>query len=348
MATATAAAQRAPSPQPASKLGLIKKGRLRTPLRYFFHGNSGTGKTTLAASAPKPVFADIEGGSGTLDLDRYMFRDEVGGHVPRSYGDVLAAVEDLTVNPHDFQTLVLDTADELEKLLWKHICERESQPSARNKEGELTSIEHFGYGRGYTMAVDEWRTLAARLDRLRLQRGMAIVINSHSIVRTFKSPTGPDYDRFSPALNDKASGFLRGWCDVVGFLVHEETSGKAPGEGRFARNKGFSTGRHLIKLSHNAAWDAKSRLTLPDEIEMDVSDPWGPFAAAVEQGYDDQLPNLKKAIGVETARIGNDALTAKVNAAVAAAEKKGDAATLHRYLTDLQGRPTAAAEEVSS
>jgi hypothetical protein len=332
--------------KPISRLATIKKERLRVPLRYFFYGDNGVGKSTLAAAAPDPIWADIEDGSGQLAVARYPFRDGDGGHVPRSYSDIVAMVEDLTVSPHSFRSLVLDTADALEKMIWQHLIERESAPSARSKDGPLVSVESFGYGRGYSMSVDIFRELAVKLDRLRVTRNMNIIVIAHSIVRTFKSPIGPDYDRFQPALHDKAAGFLKGWSDICGRVCHEEVASKEPGD-RSSRAKGFSTGRRILQLAHSAAFDAKGRGNLPDEVEIPTEAPWAPLAAAIEAGYEDDTAKLSAEIAVETKRIGDPELTAKVNIAVKTAVDKKDLPSLISYLNNLRSRPAKSAESTT-
>ncbi len=317
----------------------MKRGRLRTPVRCFFYGAEGVGKSTLAAGAPKPLWIDADDGSARLDVARYPFRDGPGGHVPRTYAEILAAIDDLISTPHDFGTLVIDTVDRLEKMIWSHLLERDKSRSA--KDGKLDSIEDYGYGKGYTMAVDEWISFCTRLDRLRA-RGMSIILIAHAQVKNFKNPIGPDYDRFVPALNDKAAGFIKQWADVTGFVCHDDEGAKPMGEGRNARAKGFSTGRHLLRLEHSAAYDAKSRLALPGEVEIDIADPWAPFAKALEEAYESEIPKLVEGIAAQLERIGDEELTGKVNAAVKTAAD--DAVKLARFLADLQNRQPKPAE----
>ena len=335
---ATAAVQPVTKPAgPASRLKAATKGRLRMPLRYFFYGGEGAGKSTLAAGAPNPIWFDIEDGSLRLDVARYSFSDGPRGHVPATFAEVMTAIDDLAANPHDFKTLVIDTVDRLEGMIWTHLLERESQPSARNKDGALTSIESLGYGKGYVMAVDEWRALCVKLDRLRAVRGMGIVLIAHSTVKAYKNPTGPDFDRYQPALHDKAATFLKGWSDLTGFVRHEDDAAKNPTE-KTSRPKGFTTGRHMLMLAHSAAYDAKSRVDLPAEIEIDIANPWAPLADAVEAGYEDEIKRLMEMIGAELARIGDAELTAKVVPLAEAAVKKPDAATLSRFVAELKKR----------
>lgn len=330
--------------KPLSRLAKVQKGRLRLPLRYVLYGPEGVGKTTLAASAPDPILLDIEDGSSRVDVSRYSFRDGTTGHVPGSFADVLSALDDLTFADHPFKTLAIDSIDRLESLLWRHIMERDSSISARNPKGvTYESIEDYGYGKGFLLAVDEWRALCGRLDRLRATRQMSIVLVGHAQIRLFKNPEGEDFDRWQLRINDKAGGFLKEWADVTGFACFEEDAAKTPGA-KSQRPKGFSTGRRLLKLSRTAAVDAKSRIDLPDEVEISLDNPWAPFAAAVEASYENEIPKLMEAIAAEISRINDPDMAAKAKAPIEAAAEAKDTAALSRYLNDLKKRPAKVAE----
>lgn len=329
-----------------SRLDKINKGKLAVAYRYVIYGPEGVGKSSLAADALAPIFLDVDDGSAGLDVARYSFRDGPGGHVPLSYQEILDAIEDLAANAHSYKTVVIDTADRLEALMWKHILKRESQPSALNKSGkEFHSIEEFGYGKGYQLAVDEWRDLCRRLDLLRTQRGMTVVILAHAQIRTFKNPEGDDYDRYSLRINEKAGGFLREWADTTGFACFEEGGAKLDPD---AKAKGYSTGKRLLKLVRTATYDAKTRLALPEQVELDPSHPWAPLAAAVVDS-DNQTPiTLATAIKAELVRLNDPELSEKVNVEVAKAVADNNKGALGRYLNVLRKRQPRAANESQS
>jgi PHD/YefM family antitoxin component YafN of YafNO toxin-antitoxin module len=148
---ATAAANQTQTQRPASRLAKVTKGRLRTPNTIIIYGPEGVGKSTLALSAPGVIMFDVEDGSSEIEARRYPFTDHPEkGHVPPNYQAVLDAIDDLTVSEHDYKTLVIDSADRLEAMIWKHMLARDSEPGARNpKNAVLTSIEDYGYGKGY-------------------------------------------------------------------------------------------------------------------------------------------------------------------------------------------------------
>lgn len=329
-----------------SRLDKINKGKLAVAYRYVIYGPEGVGKSSLAADALAPIFLDVDDGSAGLDVARYSFRDGPGGHVPLSYQEILDAIDDLAANAHSYKTVVIDTADRLEALMWKHILKRESQPSALNKSGkEFHSIEEFGYGKGYQLAVDEWRDLCRRLDLLRTQRGMTVIILAHAQIRTFKNPEGDDYDRYSLRINEKAGGFLREWADTTGFACFEEGGAKLDPD---AKAKGYSTGKRLLKLVRTATYDAKTRLALPEQVELDPSHPWAPLAAAVVDS-DNQTPiTLATAIKAELVRLNDPELSEKVNVEVAKAIADNNKGALGRYLNVLRKRQPRAANESQS
>ncbi len=319
-------------PKPASRIGAIKRGQLRSALRYMFYGPEGVGKSSLLADVDDILLLDIEGGSDNIDVARYTFRDEEGGHVPRAYAEVVAACEDLLANPaHGFAALGIDTADALEALIHRHVCELHGK----------TSIEEFGYGKGYQVALDEMRRFLTLLDALRA-RGMSIVIVGHSVVKNFKNPEGEDFDRYQLRVHDKLGGLIKEWCDVVGFVRFDGGAAKLKGDvAQTKRARGYVTGRRIVHLAREAAWDAKSRLSMPVEIDLDAAHPWAPFAAAQASARDATSETLHQSIVAELDRIGTDSFTTAAGkpttrAAMLDAASKADPSTLNRILTGLR------------
>lgn len=320
------------TPTTGGRLGAVKRGKVALAQRFLIYGGEGTGKSTLASGAPSPIWLDIEGGSIHLDVARYPFGDGPMGHVPSSYGQVVSALDELINTQHDFKTVVVDTADKLEPMVWTHVV-------AQANSKDITSIEDFGWGKGYTAAADVWRELMRRFDDLR-SRGIHVIILAHAQVKTFKNPSGDDFDRYQLRLNEKAGGLLKDWADVVGFLTHDEWAKK---DKNAPRAKGYGSGRRILNTERTAAFDAKTRLPLSKEIEIAIADPWGPIAAAIAAVTDANPDDLLKQIGAELVRIGDEALTNQVRAACVPVAT--DATALARYLQDLKGRPSKAASE---
>jgi len=310
---ATGPARQAPIPAPRRmRLETVSSGIVREPHRILIYGVGGVGKSTFLAEAPKPIFIDTQDGTSRLSVARFPR--------PTCWQDVLDAIEELTVGQHSFSTLAMDLLDDLEALIWAHICKRDGQDN----------IEGYGYGKGYKVALDEWRGLLARLERLRREKGMTIGFVAHSSIRPFKNPEGEDYDRYGLQIHEQAAGLLRGWCDTVLFARHETVLKTDP---KKKRTRGISTGTRVIQTVETAAYYAKNRDNLPDTLSLE----WQVFADAIEAGQPAPTEAILGELGDLVSRV-SDAERAKAEKAIADATDAGDVARLTRILNTLRGR----------
>ena len=173
----------------------------------------------------------------------------------------------LATEEHEYRTLVIDTLDWMEPLCWDHIC------SAGGKQ----SIEDFGYGKGYTSALEEWRKLLSRIDHLRTSKGMHVVALAHAWIRPFQNPLGDNFDRYELKLHNRAAGLWKEWIDAVLFAVYEDFTRK---QGDHGKAKAVTTGARIIHTQRHPAWDAKTRYAVPEQLALDWDDFWG----AVQHG----------------------------------------------------------------
>lgn len=316
-----------------SRLALVKRGLLREAKRWHFYGPGGVGKTMLAADAPNPIFFDLDTGSGHLDLARYSFRDGEDGHVPRKIEEVYAGIDDLITSPHDFKTLVIDTMGAVERLV-----HAKALPEIKvDRDGTLPrTLAEVGFGKGPAAVMPEWRVLFERLDQLRLRRGVHIVCISHAVVRNYKNPTTENYGRFEADVDGLVAAALYQWCETVGFVTFDDTTRNA---GR--KTVGAWSGYRVVKLEHNAAWDAKTRLPLPPMMDLPEERPFSPFVAALEQLYVGAA-RMREQLEAELGRLGEtfvkpngkESTATAVRAAIAGA---GDnVGELTKYLNQLK------------
>lgn len=228
--------------------GIIKQ----SPFRVALYGPGGIGKTTWASNAPKPIFCAEHGGTEEIDLKRMPF--------VRTWDEILGGVDELLRDPHEYQTFVLDTADWLEPIIWRHLCQVEKK----------ANIEAFGYGKGYQIALDEWRYFAAKLEDLQDQRGMNVIVLAHREIKTFQNPMGDPYDRFEMKLSKQAKGFMMEWCKAVLFANFEVFTKKQNQGDRKAH--AFGEGARVVYTQPRPQWDAKTRYTLPEKLPLSWQD----------------------------------------------------------------------------
>lgn len=252
------------------------------PNRYGLHAGQGFGKTSLAAFAPSPVFVMTRGETGLTSLIDAGQLPETP-HFPeiQSWPELLAAVKFLRTGEHKFKTLVLDTANGAERLMHEFVCDRDF-------DGEWGEKGFGSYQKGYEVALADWRMFENSLDDLRKERGMTIFMLLHTRIRSFKNPSGADYDRYTPEMHEKTWGLTKGWLDCILFGNFEVTvrAGKKVADASGKGKASEVSVRVLCTQSDNPIYDAKNRLGLPPEIEMGDSPEagWKALSLAVKAG----------------------------------------------------------------
>jgi hypothetical protein len=229
------------------------------PPRIIVHGVAGVGKTTFGASAPAPVVIQTEDGLGSIDIPHFP--------LAKTFGDVLEAFQALYTEEHEFQTLVVDSLDWLEPLVWAETCRRNS----------WASIEQAGYGKGYLAAIDVWREYIDAVNALRSDKNMAIVQIAHTDIKRFDSPETEPYDRYVIKLHKRAAELLQEHADMILFANWKVSTTKADVGFNQKVTRAVGRGERTLYTEERPAFVAKNRHGLPPELQLS----WGSLMAAM-------------------------------------------------------------------
>jgi hypothetical protein len=274
-----------------SLLGQVTRGKISVPDFVIPYGTDGVGKSTFAAQAPKVIFIGPEKGTANLDVARYPKE-------PKTFEDVMGAVQDLTANPHDFQSLAVDSLDHIEPLVWDKVC----------REAGASNIEqaYGGYGKGYVAANKLWLEMIQALIGLREKRKMNIIAIAHSMVKAFNDPqTNATYDRFQLKLNEKASALWRESADCVFFCNFEVYTKQ---DQQTKKTRAFGEGVRMMYTERRPGFDAKNRMALPASLPLD----WNAYIAAKSGATPNAPEVILNQIAELKALIQDEALKAKV------------------------------------
>jgi len=230
----------------------IETGKKQKPRRVLFYGTHGVGKSTWASQAPEPIFIQTEDGLDDIGASRFP----LAGHL----SEVMDMLRELYGSEHKYKTLIIDSLDWLERLVWEAVCQEKNCNAI--DDGRLS------YGKGYQYAIYKWEEIKVALDFLRSKKLMHIILISHSKVEKYNNPTGDDYDRYSPKLNKKATSFWCEWADEVFFSNFKINVLPKENPKSLEKQKAVGEGRRVVYTNERPAYLAKNRLGIKDNIEM--------------------------------------------------------------------------------
>ena len=245
----------------AISLAQLTRANAPKPPRILIHGVAGVGKTTFAAEANKPVFVQTEDGLGTIPAANFP--------LARTFEEVLESLAALYTEDHDFKTVVIDSVDWLEPLVWGKAC----------RDNGWASIEEPGYGRGYIAALNLWRQYIEGLNALRDDRGMTVVQIAHTDIKRFDSPEHDPYDRYVIKLHARAAALMQEHSDIVLFANYRISTVKADVDFNKKVNRAMGSGERVIHSAERPAFLAKNRYGLPETLPLD----WQSFAQAMPE-----------------------------------------------------------------
>jgi len=163
-------------------------------------GEKKIGKTTLAARFPKAHFLMTEPGGKSLRIHK--------GDIPH-WRHFLKYLELFEQDPKGFETIVIDTVDELYNLCFKYMCE------------EKLLIEHphdeNDYGKSWGKIKEEFTSSMRRLFIL----PMGCIIISHAEEREINTLSGGKFNRLVPTMAKQANEFLTGIIDIWAYYGYD-------------------------------------------------------------------------------------------------------------------------------
>jgi hypothetical protein len=247
----------------------ITRGIIVKAQKVVCHGPEGTGKSSVAADFPEPLFIDTAGSTNLMNVARLPR--------PTSWTMLLNMIKEVRQNPRCCKTLVIDTIDWAEQMCVESIC------ATHQKKG----IEDFGYGNGYVYVKEEFGRMLNLLQDV-IDSGINVVLTAHEQMRKFEQQDeAGSYDRYEMKLGKKTSSqtspLVKEWADMVLFanyktiVVTVEKKKKAQG------------GERVLYTVHHPSWDAKNRHDLAEELPL----AYASIAACIPNGQQQKAATVQ-------------------------------------------------------
>jgi hypothetical protein len=228
----------------------------------LLYGVAKVGKTALACEAPNPVLLRTAGENTPAGITAESV--EIN-----SVGDLFDMIGALISDDHSFQTLIIDSADGIHRLVEAEVCEREG----------WKSIEEPGYGKGYKAAEDIWvNEILVALNDLRKAKDMNITLISHVDIAKFDSPTSESYNRYRPNLRKGVVDAIQDGADIIGFVHHRVSIVKEDAGFKKTTTRGEGGGNRVIYLDERPGYIAGNRYDMPSEMPYKKGEGWKAMA----------------------------------------------------------------------
>lgn len=226
----------------------VSKGKVIKPNIDIIYGGPGVGKSSWAAGAPDPYFIDIEEGTKKLNVTRM-------DPSPKNFMEFMGAMHELLNEKHDYKTLVVDSLDHLEMMIWDYTI---------MAAGIKNRSDFNSYGRGPELALEHWQQFASVIKPLKEK--MNVILICHSQVKEVKDPLrATAYDRHDLKIHKKAAALMVETSDSVLFARKE------PGEAIEGIAQ-VGKERRALFTSSTIAHEGKNRDNLPYKLPLDYQD----------------------------------------------------------------------------
>ena len=184
------------------------------------------------------------------------------------WADVQDAIGELGSQEHAYRTVIVDSLDWLEPVIWAHVCEN----------ARVSSIEEVGggFGKGYVEAGAVWRDFLAGMDWLRA-KGMTPILICHAEVRKVDQPDAAPYEMASLKLHKRSLALVQEWADVIGYAKHGVHVSESKGDFGKKTTKAMATGKRELCVDHHPAYVSGNRYGIRGTLPLD----WAAFSAAL-------------------------------------------------------------------
>lgn len=237
----------------------------RGPQIITICGDAGMGKSSLAATFPKPIFIRAEDGVSRIPaafrphaLPLVRIEDGEGGHKVTIWDQLKALIHD----DHDYKTCVVDTVSALDRIFVDDVLKQDGR-------AKTLQTAFGGWGAGYNALATRHQSIRKAAEMLRARKGMNVVFLAHADVVKSRLPDVDDFDRYTLRMTHKDS--LPPYIDdvdAVGFLRQRMVVKGDEGE----RKKAIGSGERELVMHLTPANVSKNAYGITDVLPVKLGE----------------------------------------------------------------------------
>jgi hypothetical protein len=250
-------------------LRIIPVSKIEHPRSWAIYGRSGSGKTTFAASFPKPIlFLDVN------DRGTRSIADVEGIDVAQiTHWDQFEQARDmLLASNNKYQTAVIDTMTQAQLLAVNLILSRARKPAIVQVEwGSLTMQQWAAVGAQVKELITLWRNLPLEVCFIAQERAFNMDQDNDSGSEQLMPEVGA-------ALSPQTAAHLNACVEVIAntfIKLHRRTDEK--------KRKMIRT-THAMRLGPHPVYTTKARKPIAIELPAEVDNPTHDIVVDIIEG----------------------------------------------------------------
>lgn len=211
-------------------------------------GDSGVGKTSFAATFPKPLFICVEDGIKSIPKEKRPPSLPLVRNVDNLWAQLKAVIDE----QHDYKTIVIDSVTQLDILFTEKVLTDSNTNNIARAEG--------GFGAGYS-ALSALHARVRRFGEKCLSKGLNVVFIAHADMQMIDLPDAEPYSRYTVKLHKKSLSHYVDNVDLVGQVRLESFIDKD-------KRKAKSDGTRVLRCYANVSGITKNRYGITKDIEL--------------------------------------------------------------------------------
>jgi len=215
-------------------------------------GDAGLGKTSLAATFPKPVVIRAEDGVQGVPKE---YRPDALPPLNK-VEDLWEQLNALCKEKHNYKTVVIDSITQLEQIFVQHVLDTDP------KNPRSINQANGGYGAGF-QAVSALHQRVRKAAGVLVNKGIHVVFIAHADTITIEPPDQDQYTRYDLRLHKRSVAPYTDNVDLIGYLSLQTFT---TGDGE--RKKAVSDGSRLLVAYATPSNVSKNRYGITEDIPV--------------------------------------------------------------------------------
>jgi hypothetical protein len=252
-----------------SLLSRVTTRKRRRPMFGLLYGPPGVGKSTFGSQLPDPLMIGVERGLDQINVAKL-------DDPPKTFSEFYGWLEWLAREEHPYKSIVIDTADALELLMFKRIIEEGGPGCGPN----CKTLE--AYGGGYNKWISRERELWTGVIGLltEMSEKFNILLIAHSQVKNQIDPVLiGTYDQHQIKIQEKSAAVIKQAVDLIIFANLDVTFSKDSQKAR--KGRGIVSGDRVMYTQPITGVEAKNRFNLESPMEFS----WAALNDGIENFY---------------------------------------------------------------